>query len=106
VCGRSQAAIGVEPIIRERSVYYSAPSFSPLSYLVAMLSLLPVKVFNCTSTLYKGSISYDTPILHALGTVGLFTVLASSGLDTAGVPSLAPRTEMTDEIHSKIQAYE
>jgi cytochrome c oxidase subunit I len=65
---------------------YSAMAFSLLSYLVAIPSA--VKVFNWTSTLYKGSLSYDAPMLYALGTVGLFTIggltgliLASLGLD-------------------------
>ena len=31
-----------------------------------------VKVFNWTATLYKGSISYDTPMLYAFGFIGLF----------------------------------
>src|SRR6266581_791033 len=44
---------------------YAALTFSFLSYLVAIPSA--VKVFNWTSTLYKGSISWDTPMLYALG---------------------------------------
>jgi cytochrome c oxidase subunit I len=33
-----------------------------------------IKVFNWTATLYKGSISLDTPMLYALGFIGLFTI--------------------------------
>ena len=33
-----------------------------------------IKVFNWTATLYKGSISFETPMLFALGFVALFTV--------------------------------
>jgi len=49
---------------------YAALTFSLLSYLVAIPSA--VKVFNWTSTLYKGSISWDTPMLYAFGFIGLF----------------------------------
>ena len=65
---------------------YSAVVFSFLSYLVAVPSA--IKVFNWTATMYKGSISFDTPMLYALGFIGLFTIggltglfLASLGLD-------------------------
>ena len=57
---------------------YSALAFSLLSYLVAVPSA--VKVFNWTSTLYKGSISYDTPMLYALGFIGLFLIGGLTGL--------------------------
>ena len=39
--------------------------FSFLSFAVAIPSA--IKVFNWTATLYKASISYDTPMLYALG---------------------------------------
>jgi cytochrome c oxidase subunit 1 len=65
---------------------YGGMIFSFLSFLVAIPSA--IKVFNWTSTLYKGSISYATPMLYALGFIGLFTIggltglfLASMGLD-------------------------
>ncbi len=57
---------------------YSALTFSLLSYLVAIPSA--VKVFNWASTLYKGSISYDTPMLYALGFIGLFLIGGLTGL--------------------------
>ena len=44
---------------------YAALAFSFLSFLVAIPSA--VKVFNWTATLYKGSISFDTPMLYGLG---------------------------------------
>jgi cytochrome c oxidase subunit 1 len=56
----------------------SALSFSLLSYLVAVPSA--IKVFNWTATLYKGSISFTTPMLFALGFVALFTMGGLTGL--------------------------
>jgi len=52
--------------------------FSLLSFLVAIPSA--IKVFNWTATLYKGSISYDAPMLYALGFIGLFTIGGLTGL--------------------------
>ncbi len=57
---------------------YSAVAFSFLTFLVAIPSA--VKVFNWTSTLYKGSISFDTPMLYGLGFIGLFTIGGLTGL--------------------------
>ena len=57
---------------------YSAVAFSFLTFLVAVPSA--VKVFNWTSTLYKGSISFDTPMLYSLGFIGLFTIGGLTGL--------------------------
>jgi cytochrome c oxidase subunit 1 len=55
--------------------------FSILSYLVAIPSA--IKVFNWTATLYKGSIAFDTPMLYALGFIGLFTAGGLTGLFVA-----------------------
>ena len=57
---------------------YSALVFSFLSYLVAVPSA--IKVFNWTATMYKGSISFSTPMLYALGFIGLFTIGGLTGL--------------------------
>src|SRR5205085_2860961 len=57
---------------------YSALIFSLLSYLVAVPSA--IKVFNWTATLYKGAVHYDTPMLYALGFIGLFTMGGLTGL--------------------------
>jgi cytochrome c oxidase subunit 1 len=57
---------------------YSALIFSILSYLVAVPSA--IKVFNWTATMYKGSISFTTPMLYAFGFIGLFTMGGLTGL--------------------------
>src|SRR5262245_55212863 len=44
---------------------YSAMVFSLLSFAVAIPSA--IKVFNWTATLYRGSVSWDTPMLYAFG---------------------------------------
>ncbi len=57
---------------------YSALIFSILSYLVAVPSA--IKVFNWTATMYRGSISFTTPMLYAFGFIGLFTMGGLTGL--------------------------
>jgi cytochrome c oxidase subunit 1 len=76
---------GHHMFVSSQSVY-AGMIFSFLSMLVAVPSA--IKVFNWTATLYKGSVSYNTPMLYALGFIGLFTIggltglfLASMGLD-------------------------
>lgn len=65
---------------------YSALIFSLLTMLVAVPSA--IKIFNYAATMYKGSITFETPMLYAMGFVGLFTIggptgvlLASLGMD-------------------------
>ena len=65
---------------------YSSMLFSLMSMMVAVPSA--IKVFNWCATMYKGSISFDTPMIYSLGFIGLFTIggltgvfLASLGLD-------------------------
>jgi cytochrome c oxidase subunit 1 len=62
---------------------YSALMFSVLSYLVAVPSA--IKTFNWTATLYKGSISYETPMLYGFGFIGLFLIGGLTGLFLAAV---------------------
>lgn len=62
---------------------YAAVVFSLLSYLVAVPSA--IKVFNWTATLYRGSIVLDTPMLFALGFIGLFTMGGLTGLMLAAL---------------------
>jgi cytochrome c oxidase subunit I len=62
---------------------YAALVFSLLSYFVAVPSA--IKVFNWTATMYKGSVSFDTPMLYALGFIGLFTMGGLTGLFLAAL---------------------
>ena len=57
---------------------YAAMIFSFLTFFIGVPSA--VKVFNWTATLYKGSISYATPMLYAFGFIGLFTMGGLTGL--------------------------
>ena len=63
---------------------YASVVFSGLSFMVAIPSA--IKVFNWTATLYKGEISFQTPMLYALGFIGLFTVGGLTGLFVATLP--------------------
>src|SRR5258708_5597233 len=62
---------------------YSALVFSILTFIVALLSA--IKTFNWAATLYKGSISYRTPMLYAFGFIGLFTIGGLTGLFMAAL---------------------
>ncbi len=68
--------------VSTQSVYLGL-IFSFLSYAVAIPSA--IKVFNWTATLYKGSISYDTPMLYGLGFIGLFLIGGMTGLYVAAL---------------------
>jgi len=62
---------------------YAALVFSFLSMLVAVPSA--IKVFNWTATMYKASVSWQTPMLYVLGFIGLFTIGGSTGLFLAAL---------------------
>jgi cytochrome c oxidase subunit 1 len=62
---------------------YAALIFSFMSYLVAVPSA--IKVFNWTATLYKGSVSFEAPMLFSLGFVCLFTAGGLTGLFLASL---------------------
>jgi cytochrome c oxidase subunit 1 len=62
---------------------YAGMIFSILSLLIAIPSA--VKVFNWTASLHKGSITFQTPLLYALGFLGLFTVGGLTGLFLAAM---------------------
>ncbi len=76
---------GHHMFVSSQSVY-AGLVFSVLSFAVAIPSA--VKVFNWTATLYRGSISFEAPMIYALGFIGLFTIggltglfLAATGMD-------------------------
>jgi cytochrome c oxidase subunit 1 len=58
--------------------FYAGIVFSFLSFMVAIPSA--VKVFNWTATMYKGRIILKTPMLYALGFIGLFTIGGLTGI--------------------------
>ncbi len=68
---------GHHMFVSSQSVY-AGVVFSLLSFLVSVPSA--IKVFNWSATLYRGSISFETPMLYALGFIGLFTVGGLTGL--------------------------
>ncbi|HET7587007.1 MAG TPA: cbb3-type cytochrome c oxidase subunit I [Gammaproteobacteria bacterium] len=65
---------------------YSALIFSVMTFIVSVPSA--IKIFNWTTTMYKGKISFDAPMLYGVSFIGLFLVggltgliLAMTGLD-------------------------
>jgi len=60
---------------------YAALVFSFLSFIVAVPSA--IKVFNWLATLHKGAISFEAPMLYALGFILLFTIGGLTGLFVA-----------------------
>ncbi|MDA9408116.1 cytochrome c oxidase subunit I [Bradyrhizobium sp. CCBAU 45384] len=63
---------------------YASLIFSFLSFVIAVPSA--IKVFNWTASLYRGQISFNSPMIYALGFVGLFTTGGLSGLFLASIP--------------------
>ncbi len=57
---------------------YAGTVFSLLTMLVAIPSA--VKVFNWSFTLYQGAVSLHTPMLYALGFIGLFMIGGLTGV--------------------------
>jgi cytochrome c oxidase subunit 1 len=70
---------------------YAGMVFSILSYIVAIPSA--IKVFNWTATMYKGSVILTTPMLYAIGFIGLFTI---GGLTGLFLSSLGMDVHLTD----------
>ena len=68
---------GHHMFITSQSVY-AGLVFSFLTFLVAVPTA--IKIFNWTASLYRGSVSFDTPMLYALGFIGLFTVGGLTGV--------------------------
>ncbi|HVS15151.1 MAG TPA: cytochrome c oxidase subunit I [Thermoanaerobaculia bacterium] len=57
---------------------YAATVFSVLTMLIAVPTA--VKVINWIVTMYKGSVAVETPMLFAIGFIGLFTIGGLTGL--------------------------
>jgi cytochrome c oxidase subunit 1 len=62
---------------------YAGLVFSFITFLVAVPSA--IKTFNWTATLYKSSISWDTPMIYAMGFMGLFLIGGLTGLYLAAI---------------------
>ena len=82
IAGLSFLVWGHHMFVSGQSIY-AGLVFSILSFMVGVPSA--IKVFNWTATLYKGSISYQTPMLYALGFIGLFTIGGLTGLFLAAL---------------------
>jgi len=57
---------------------YESIVFSLISFLVAVPSA--IKIFNWTTTMYKGNIVLHSPMLYAISFLGIFTVGGLTGL--------------------------
>lgn len=57
---------------------YAGMVFSFLTMVLGIPSA--IKVFNWTATLYRGSISYDTPMIYALCFIGIFLIGGLTGV--------------------------
>ncbi len=62
---------------------YAGIVFSLLTFLVAVPSA--IKVFNWTATMYKGEITFEAPMIYALGFIGLFLIGGLTGLVLASM---------------------
>lgn len=61
----------------------SSMIFSILSFLIGIPSA--IKVFNWVATLYKAQVHLQTPMLYALGFIGLFTIGGLTGFFVAAL---------------------
>lgn len=62
---------------------YAGMVFSLITFLVAVPSA--IKTFNWVATLYKGSITYESPLYFVIGFLGLFVIGGVTGLFLAAV---------------------
>ncbi|MFP6584203.1 MAG: cbb3-type cytochrome c oxidase subunit I [Candidatus Hydrogenedentota bacterium] len=63
--------------------FYTGVVFSFLTFLVAVPSA--IKVFNWTATFWGGNVTFETPMLYAMGFMGLFLVGGLTGLFLAAM---------------------
>jgi cytochrome c oxidase subunit 1 len=68
---------GHHMFVSSQSVY-AGLVFSLLSFMVSVPSA--IKVFNWIATLHRGSITFATPLLYALGFIALFTIGGLTGV--------------------------
>ncbi|MEZ0326918.1 MAG: cbb3-type cytochrome c oxidase subunit I [Fimbriimonas sp.] len=73
---------GHHMFVSSQSMYQSIV-FSLISFLVAVPSA--IKVFNWTTTIYKGHVRLQTPMIYAISFLGLFTVGGLTGLYLASI---------------------
>lgn len=84
IVGSSVAIAGVSFIVWAHHMFVagisdtSAKIFSIITFLVAIPTA--IKVFNWVSTMYKGSISFSTPMLYAMAFVFLFMIAGTTGI--------------------------
>jgi cytochrome c oxidase subunit 1 len=62
---------------------YAGLVFSVLSFLVGIPT--GIKIFNWIFTMYKGSVSWETPMLFAMAFLGIFTIGGLTGLFLAAL---------------------
>jgi len=72
---------GHHMFVSSQSMYESIV-FSLISFLVAVPSA--IKIFNWTTTMYKGNIRLQSPMIYAIGFLGIFTVGGLTGLFLGG----------------------
>src|SRR5512137_985465 len=77
------AAFSRKRIFGYEFVAFSSLAISLLSFLVAIPSA--VKVFNWSATLYRGSISFESPMIYVFGFIGLFLIGGLTGLFLAAI---------------------
>ncbi len=70
---------------------YAGIVFSFLTWIVAIPSA--IKTFNWMATIWKGRVHWDTPMLYALGFMGLFVIGGLTGLHLA---AMATNVHLTD----------
>src|SRR5260221_6979515 len=109
-------AFARKPLFGYASMVYATASIAILSFIVwghhmftvgmpaagnlffmyaTMLIAVPtgVKVFNWIATMWKGEMTFETPMLFAIGFLSLFTIGGFPGPALPGVPGGSPRAQ-------------